>query len=285
MIYGGLKNYFNRTTGVCQSIVICGSNENYNYLTNSCTSLTPDFTSYPNTTSNTSTEDISNNLIIPQIICENGYTSMCICYTGWESDNTSTSNTTNSTILTINKCNKIIDGFLNNTITNNQNVNNTAVTEDSSGNSTQNNFLDNTNSSTLHITTTSTTSSFNWNSFLMYFGIASFVIITCSCCFCFIFKKIKNNMDDNQDISHTTKEANLRNIYSQPIYFIPGEKNDNQRPYNIEVLNDVYNLEKRKSTFHTPTKSKIENEDIYIDKRTYYPKSENKIVYLSNPPS
>jgi hypothetical protein len=65
---------------------------------------------------------LSNGTItIPKINCVNGFTptssSICVCYKGWTDENTG--NTSN----VIQKCNRVLDGFSNQTTNSNNNTN------------------------------------------------------------------------------------------------------------------------------------------------------------------
>ena len=120
-----MKNYYNSTSGNCNSVNSCLDNESYDYLTNQCLPIEPDTDSFPNNTliqNSTLTGSNNSTLSAPDINCLNGKeipnSNLCICYPGWTDDNTS--NTQPSLIM---KCNGKIPGFSNST----------------SGNSTQSN--------------------------------------------------------------------------------------------------------------------------------------------------
>lgn len=93
----------------------CQENQSYDYLTNKCSPLQPDYYSFPNKTDTMSSSQnniLSNGtLTIPKINCVNGFnppnSSLCVCYTGWTDENSG--NTSN----TVQKCNRVLDGFSN----------------------------------------------------------------------------------------------------------------------------------------------------------------------------
>jgi hypothetical protein len=138
--YNGQKNYFNQTSGFCNVVTSCTDNQTYDYLTNTCSQITVDPNSFPknNQTSNSSTNN-TGILIIPQINCVNGYipvnSTLCICYKGW-------SDSQNQSGGIVTKCDKVIDGFSNSTITNSNNSTTSTSTYYPSNNTNTTNISD-----------------------------------------------------------------------------------------------------------------------------------------------
>ncbi len=106
-------------------------------MTNKCSAILPDLSSFPNTTAKiNSTLENSNksgSLTIPKINCINGFyptnSSICVCYKGWTDDNSG--NTSNEVM----KCNRVLEGF----------TNQTTGSGNSNGNSTTAQTVNNTN--------------------------------------------------------------------------------------------------------------------------------------------
>ena len=107
-------NFFNSTSLFCQEVTSCTANQIYNYLTNSCSPINPNYNGFPDLPVNTNSSQSNGTgiLTIPQINCVNGQlvsnSTICICYKGW----TDSDNQTNTIV---NKCDLAISGFNNQT--------------------------------------------------------------------------------------------------------------------------------------------------------------------------
>jgi hypothetical protein len=117
VLYKGLKNFYNSTSGTCLSVAACKDNQKYDYLTNLCQQTKFDNSLFPNTTNSLNKTESEKSIQIPKIKCLNGEeipdSQICVCYSGWTDDNSS--NTNGDFIL---KCNQIIPGFSNLTFDN-----------------------------------------------------------------------------------------------------------------------------------------------------------------------
>lgn len=112
ILYKGLKNFYNKTNGMCSTVKICLFNEKYDYMTNSCNPIAFDSNSFPNNTYYSPIQKTENiNSLNSNFSCINGKeipeNKLCICYPGWYDENSLSSPNI------IYKCNKLIPGFSN----------------------------------------------------------------------------------------------------------------------------------------------------------------------------
>ena len=107
-LYSGSRNYYNRTTMLCESVTQCSSNEEYDNTTNTCSEVPPLIDNLTNATGDIDTGDETDSeyeVTNPTVKCVNGYylnnSTLCVCYPGWETDTTNSSTVSNEIL----KCN------------------------------------------------------------------------------------------------------------------------------------------------------------------------------------
>lgn len=245
---------------MCYEVTPCKQNESYNYLTNKCSLVSQNLNNFPsvnlnstNITNNSSS--ISNsgkiNPVIyifnfkPTINCVNGYfptnSTICLCYKGWTDSNDNLEN--GSVNYTIQKCNRVLDGFSNSS--QNNSSNNQTVTSTYNSSSYPIDPID--------VTQTSTSSTVKLKILVKKFNI---IIIVCSCvcflclvsCIVFFYCKFKapSMKSHNHPMVYLPKINNTNQQYITPkpqdkdlnsnIYLNHGTSNPNPSTTNISKI-------------------------------------------------
>jgi hypothetical protein len=64
ILYNGTKNYYNQTSGHCDLVKLCSDNEEYDYLTNTCSMIDQDTRDFPNYYGNNTNTTVENQLVL-----------------------------------------------------------------------------------------------------------------------------------------------------------------------------------------------------------------------------